>query len=209
MIGNLIYFFTTYLGPGNFIDAPEILISVFFTVLLFIADDFSRFFVHMLYHKVPWLWRFHAVHHSATLLTPFTLYRVHIVEMLINTCRSILVYAGLGAIFIYLSKGKFSGLELFGASVFSIAFNLAGANLRHSHIWLSWGKFEKWIMSPAQHQIHHSAKPEHFDKNYGVMIGLWDYWLGSWLGSSNQTVEKVGLGKSVKQSYWASLKGYN
>ena len=194
-------------GQGNFIPGDTWIISVIFSIVIFIIDDFSRFLLHLAYHRIPILWRFHAIHHSATLLTPLTLYRVHIVEVLINNTRRVLVFGIIGGIFIYCVAGSFSRIEVLGASIFSLVFNLAGANLRHSHVWLGWGKFEKWIMSPAQHQIHHSAKPEHFNKNFGVMIGLWDYWFSSWVGSSRQTVTHVGLGKPVKQSLVSSLAG--
>ena len=42
--------------------------------------------------------------------------------------------------------------------MFGVLFNFAAANLRHSHIWISFGRFEKIFISPAQHQIHHSVK---------------------------------------------------
>lgn len=198
------------LGRGDFFDTNLLAISIFYTVVIFIIDDFSRFYVHRLYHRSPLLWRFHAVHHSATLLTPFTLYRMHIVEMFINACRSLVVFGVIGGVFIYLVDGKISEVHILGASIFSLLFNLAGANLRHSHIWLGWGKLERIILSPAQHQIHHSAKREHFDKNFGVMIALWDRWFNSWVPSKGQSVTGFGIGsKEVKQTLKQHVLGIN
>ena len=197
----------TLLGAGDFFSPNKLTISIIYTVIIFIVDDFSRFYIHRLYHKVPWLWRFHAVHHSATLLTPFTLYRVHLVEMFINALRSILVMGVIGGLFIYLIDGRFSKLELLGTSIFSLAFNLLGANLRHSHIWLSFGKVEQWIISPAQHQIHHSANPSHFDKNFGVMIATWDRIFNSWIPSKNNSVSEVGLAQPIEQTLKAHCLG--
>ena len=74
--------------------------SVLFTLAVFIFEDFSRFLVHYLYHKVPLLWRFHAIHHSATVMTPLSLYRIHFIEMAINSCRSLLLIGGLSGILI-------------------------------------------------------------------------------------------------------------
>jgi len=180
-------------GPGDFVPSTLMGVSVIYSVTLFLIDDFTRFYIHRLYHQHPRLWRFHAVHHSATLLTPFTLYRMHIVEMLINSCRSLLVFGLCGGIFIYLVDGKITPVEILGTSIFGFLFNIAGSNLRHSHIWLGWGFIERWVLSPAQHQIHHSAHPQHFNKNYGVMIALWDRWFNSWVPSKGETVTQFGL----------------
>lgn len=87
---------TDVFGVGNFLTHTKSTVIIIFTLTLFVVDDFSRFFIHYLYHKVPFLWRFHSIHHSANVLTPVTLYRVHFVEYLFNTMRSILVAGLLG-----------------------------------------------------------------------------------------------------------------
>ena len=194
-------------GEGNLIQASVLAISLSYTVVLWVADDFTRFLLHRAYHRLPWLWRFHAVHHSATVLTPLTLYRVHSLEMLLNGLRSLWVAGLVGALFIYLVDGRITPVTLLGANLFSLAFNVAGSNLRHSPVWLSFGRFEHCLMSPAQHQIHHSDRAEHVDKNFGVMIPLWDKWFGSWLASDGQTVEAYGLRKPVRQSLLQQLGG--
>jgi hypothetical protein len=58
--------------------------------------------------------------------------------------------------------------------------NALAANLRHSHVWLSFGPVVEHVLnSPAQHQIHHSDAPRHFNKNYGVNLSLWDWMFGT------------------------------
>jgi sterol desaturase/sphingolipid hydroxylase (fatty acid hydroxylase superfamily) len=202
-------FLLNQFGPGDFIPSTFLGVSVIYSVTIFLIDDFTRFYVHRLYHRHPSLWRFHAVHHSATLLTPFTLYRMHIVEMLINSLRSLLVFGLCGGIFIYLVDGKITPIQILGTSIFSFLFNIAGANFRHSHIWVGWGRVEKWILSPAQHQIHHSAHPQHFNKNYGVMIAAWDHWFDSWVPSKGETVTKFGLNEDSSdqtlRAHWSGI----
>lgn len=193
---------------ANFIQLSLLQASIFYTICLFVVDDFSRFVVHMAYHKIPLLWRFHAVHHSAEVLTPLTLYRVHYLEMFINASRSILVAGFVGGVFIYCVDGKIQPLQLLGANIFSLLFNIAGANLRHSHIRLEFGRLERFILSPAQHQLHHSSRPEHFDKNFGVMIALWDKLFGSWVASKGEPITGFGLGYPVKQSLLTQLLGH-
>ena len=70
-----------------------------FTAMVFILDDFLRFFHHYLQHRIGWLWYFHQVHHSAQVLTPFTLYRTHPFEALQAMFRNSLLLAFSAAIF--------------------------------------------------------------------------------------------------------------
>ncbi|CAH9051079.1 hypothetical protein PSECIP111854_00664 [Pseudoalteromonas sp. CIP111854] len=167
-----------------------------FTVMLFIVDDLTRFLLHLLLHKVPFLWEFHKVHHSAKVLTPFTIYRSHPVESYLYACRMALTQ-GLVVGFGYHFFG--TGLSMFdilGANAFVFLFNIFGANLRHSHIRFSWGdKLEGWLISPAQHQIHHSDNPKHFDTNLGSALAIWDRMYGSLIKASAAPNINIGVGR--------------
>ena len=139
-----------------------------FTFVLFICDDFSRFLLHYLLHKVPFLWAFHKVHHSAKVLTPITIYRSHPVETFLYGARSALTQGVAVGLCYYFLGSTLSIFDILGANIFVFLFNVMGSNLRHSHIWFSWGtSLEKWFISPAQHQIHHSDKRIHIDCNFG------------------------------------------
>jgi len=197
-----------WFGVGDFWQLPEMTVTVLFTLVLFLAEDFSRFFVHYLYHKVPFLWRFHAIHHSATILTPMTLYRIHWAEMLVNSIRSLLVIGFVSAMFIYFFDNRIHPYMVFGATITAFLFNMAGSNLRHSSVWLGFGYFERWVVSPAQHQIHHSVAPEHIDKNFGATLAVWDRLFGSLMMSHNTKVEAYGLaGKKVEQRFLSQQGG--
>ena len=63
-------------------------VAVAFTLAGFVADDFTRYLVHLVMHRVPALWELHKVHHSAEVLTPFTLQRVHPLEGFFMAVRS-------------------------------------------------------------------------------------------------------------------------
>ncbi len=183
---------------GNFDNAPELdlpfwTIMVLYTCVFFIVEDFSRFFLHLGLHKMPFLWHFHKVHHSATVLTPLTVHRVHPVEMFLYFMRSMVVFGVVSGSFVYLFGTKLGGLQILGVDALGFLFNLLGANLRHSHIWLSFGIFERWFISPAQHQIHHSTAAEHANKNFGTCLACWDRWFGSWVTARKQLQLKFGL----------------
>ena len=171
-------------------DVPNIsqdktIILVSFTLLVFLLDDFTRFFLHWIMHKVPLLWSLHKVHHSAEVLTPFTVYRLHPLESALYACRLVLSQGIAIGVGFYLFGHKLALYDILGANVFVFLFNLFGSNLRHSHVWLSWGdKIENWFISPAQHQIHHSNSPAHYDKNLGAALAIWDRLFGTFLPAS-------------------------
>ncbi|MCP4595482.1 MAG: sterol desaturase family protein [Neptuniibacter sp.] len=177
-------------------DWPAWAIMGLFTVCYFLLDDFSRFFVHKLLHEVPALWAFHKVHHSARSLTPITVFRTHPVEGVLFSLRSTLVQAISIAFFVFFFGKRADLITVLGAGIFTFLFNLTGSNLRHSHIALGyWHWLEKWLISPAQHQIHHSTKPAHFDKNYGVVLSIWDRITGTLVYSEKGQQLEFGLSR--------------
>ena len=182
------------LGGGNFLHFPYQSVVIIFGVVLFVIEDFSRFFVHWLYHRIPFLWKYHSIHHSATVLTPLTLYRVHSMEYLLNNCRGVFVVGIVSGMFMYCFNGAIGFAEVLGVNLFNFIFNLTAANLRHSHVWISFGYLEHVFISPAQHQIHHSQEKKHFDKNFGSCLALWDKAFHSWQTSTNNKVRRFGLG---------------
>ena len=146
-----------------------------FTLASFLLDDLSRYLVHRMLHRWPVLWAFHRVHHSAETLTPITVFRTHPVEGVLFALRGALVQGTVIGGFVFCFGPAVDLVTVLGANVFLFLFNAAGANLRHSHVWLSYGSWaECVVLSPAQHQIHHSTAPEHFDRNFGSVLAVWD-----------------------------------
>lgn len=145
------------------------------TVMALLMADFGFFFAHYLMHKIQVLWCFHEVHHSAEVLTPVTVYRVHPVEDLINGCMAAVVSAVGAATYAAVAGTDVTMFTVFGINVVLFGFFLFAFQLRHSHVWLSYGPLlSRIFISPAQHQIHHSLDPRHWDKNYGFVLAVWD-----------------------------------
>lgn len=173
---------------------PTTTFNIFiFTLVFFIFDDFVRFIHHYGMHRIPWLWKFHSTHHSATTLTPITLYRTHPVESAIATLRNSLSLGLATGTFVFLFQSQLTMTTLLGVNFFGFAFNLLGSNLRHSHISFSFGPVERIFISPKQHQIHHSTDPEHFDSNFGVSLSVWDQLFKSYIPSQNVKKLRFGL----------------
>ncbi|MCG8583151.1 MAG: sterol desaturase family protein, partial [Pirellulales bacterium] len=66
-------------------------------------------------------------------------------------------------------------VQILGINAFMFVYNVSGYHLRHSHVWLRWpGPLAYLFGCPAHHQIHHSCKPEHINKNMAFMFPIWD-----------------------------------
>ena len=174
------------------------------TLILFAAADLSTYLVHRLGHEWRPFWPFHAVHHSAEELNPFTVNRKHPVYSLVSSFVRGLLTGLVQGVLLGLLVGKIEFATILGANVFIYAFNVTGANLRHTHIWLSYGPvLEHILISPAQHQVHHSIDPKHFNKNYGQTFAIWDWMFGSLYIPKGREELTFGLadgrGKPLKQ----------
>lgn len=155
-------------------------VTVAYTAVLFVAWDLSRFALHWAMHCSAVLWQFHQVHHSATSLTPLTLYRVHPVESLLYRVRGIVVTGVLTGVFSYLFGPRTVELQLWGVNALGFAFSVVSGNLRHSHVRWSFGpRLERWLISPAQHQLHHGRAAADCGSNLGTWLALWDRMAGS------------------------------
>lgn len=181
-----------WLGVPTRPPIPAPVIAAIYTVVMFVAWDGSRYLLHRWMHEVPWLWELHKVHHSAENLTPLTLYRTHPIESALFGIRGVLVTAPLTALFFWLFRRDAIELELLGVNVFGFVFSVIGANLRHSHVWWTWGRLERWLMSPAQHQMHHGVDDDG-TTNLGTWIAVWDRWAGTLRHAGDEPPRAFGL----------------
>ena len=167
-------------GPVTPSALPALVSRAIITLMLFLAYELGYWFNHWLSHKVPLLWEFHKVHHTAEVLTPLTNFRVHPVYAL--------VFANILALSTATANGF--GNYLFGDTAYQYAINdtniilvmfiHAYVHLQHSHMWISFrGLLGRVFISPAHHQVHHSDNPKHFNTNYGSCLALWDWMFGT------------------------------
>jgi len=200
--------FVAFFGQGDFFKLQPLTLTLLFAFVLFLVNDFCKFLVHRGFHRISWLWPFHAVHHSAMTLTPLTLYRIHPIEFIINSLRSFWVGVIVSGTFVYLFANSISVFQIMGVNLFVFIFNLVGSNLRHSPFYLGFGCLEKIFISPAQHQLHHSVERKHYDKNFGSALAVWDRLFDSLLLSKTENITGFGLDKkavnrqTVKQQWW-------
>ena len=196
------YFHTIdWLSAGMFVGIAKIYIILSFTIFQFTIDDFSKYIVHRFMHKWPVLWALHKVHHSATVLTPMTVFRTHPLEGIVFSLRSAITQAIGISLFFYLFGNLVSLYTIVGVNVFVFVFNILGSNLRHSHIGIRYWKWLEYIfISPAQHQLHHSVAFEHHDKNFGAALAVWDWLFGSLHHSVEFETLHLGIKKDQKET---------
>ena len=175
---------------------------------LIMLVDFTTYAMHVLQHKVPFLWEFHKVHHSAPVLNPLTNFREHPVDnifyqWIIGLTNGI----GIGLILCLFDDDRLV-FSMSGPWVL-FGFNLFAYNLRHSHIWLAWPPALGRILgSPANHQIHHSAETRHLDKNFGFIFAIWDWMFGTLYLPRERETFRLGLNDGTESDYTSALRLY-
>lgn len=166
------------------------------TLIITLVTDFFVYWVHRLHHERMVLWPFHAVHHSAEVMTPVTSYRKHPVYDFISGVVAAVPAGFAQGVLLGLLVGGREVLLIGGVNAAYFTFNLLIANFRHSHIWISYGRaLEHIFISPAQHQIHHSLRPEHHNKNFGEIFAIWDWMFGTLFIPEREEVLEFGIAR--------------
>jgi sterol desaturase/sphingolipid hydroxylase (fatty acid hydroxylase superfamily) len=165
-----------------------------FMLLVLVAYDFGFTALHLLFHRVPFLWKLHEVHHSAEVLTPLSVSRFHPVEFLCQKVAEGVCVGVVYGVFYFLHPQDVNILTIYGLSTFGIALSSIGI-FRHSHIWISYGPLNYVFSSPAMHQIHHSREARHRDKNMAQIFSFWDALLGTLYVPKEREVFEVGLAR--------------
>ncbi len=174
------------------LQASPAAVTAAYTLVLFVAWDGSRYLLHRCMHALPTLWSFHQVHHSAEQLTPLSFHRVHPVESLLYQLRGAVVTGVVAGVFFWVFRDAAVQWSLLGVHGIGLVLNIATGNLRHSHVWISWGRLERWLISPAQHQVHHSADRLEQGSNFGTWLAVWDR-LGGTLRLAEAPPQRFGL----------------
>jgi sterol desaturase/sphingolipid hydroxylase (fatty acid hydroxylase superfamily) len=195
--------------PTASIGPVSVWVTVLVTLLMAMVADFGTFFAHVLMHRIPLLWEFHKVHHSAQVMTPLTVYRMHPLDDGITLVITGSLIGTADALFRFFVSAQASPYVIAGLSIVTVLFYVFGYNLRHSHVWVSYGPvLSKILISPAQHQIHHSAARQHWNKNYGFVFAIWDYLFKSLYVPKEREKIEFGIGRGEDREYSSPLRLY-
>ena len=134
-------------------------------ILFFLINDFIQWCVHNALHRIPFLWRFHKVHHSVEEMGFAAHLRYHFMETFI--------YKSVQYIFL----SWLFNFDLRYAFILH-AFTIAIGHFNHANINIKYG-FLKYILNNPQMHIWHHAKelPKQFSSgmNFGITLSIWDY----------------------------------
>lgn len=135
----------------------------FFEIMFF--TDLVQYAVHRIFHQIPWLWKFHAVHHSAETMDWLAGSRMHVFEVIfLRACTTLPAYMmGFGepALYAYI-------LFVYLLSVFI-----------HSNIRVPFGPLRYVIATPRFHHWHHGVEEEAIDKNFAIHFPVIDMVFGT------------------------------
>ena len=135
-----------------------------FVEILFVSDMVSDW-VHRAFHKIPWLWSFHAIHHSSLHMDWLAGSRSHVVDTIVNR------FFGFVPIFIL----GFAQPALYAYILF-VSFHAVYIHANVNHRW----PYLRWVLAtPEFHHWHHTSDEEGIDKNFAVFLSVIDVIFGT------------------------------
>ena len=133
---------------------------------LLLVADFTQYWVHRMFHVVPLLWPFHAIHHSVEEMDWLAGSRLHLVDVVLTR--------GLTYVPVFVLGFSQQALTVY---VFLVA---AQATFIHANVRWEFRPLRSLIATPAFHHWHHAAEREAVDKNFAVHTPIWDRLFGTY-----------------------------
>ena len=152
-------------------------------VIAVIVLDFLIYGQHVVFHSVPWLWRFHRWHHRDVDVDVTTGVRFHSVEILLSALVKVAAVIAIGC--------SVTAVILFEIVLNSMAmFNHSNAKMPTSIDRL----LRIIIVTPDMHRVHHSSNPVDHNHNFGFGVSCWDYWLRTYQARSVAGSDEFDIG---------------
>ena len=148
--------------------------------------DIGFYVAHRAFHAVPFLWKFHSLHHSIEEMDWLASYRVHPLDQIVTKIVSYVPVFALG----------FSDASIF---IFVVMFKWQ-ALVIHSNSRIGIGPLKWLFASPHFHHWHHANEPAAIDKNFAGQLVFLD-WLGGTLHLPDRMPERYGTDEPVPQRY--------
>lgn len=176
-------------GPGIWPETLPLLVQL---ALGLAIVEFGLYWKHRLAHEWPWLWRFHAVHHSVTRLWFFNTGRFHVVDTVTGLAVGMPVLLLLGA--------PKEVLLLVSAATAIIGM------LTHCNIEMRCGPLNYVFNTPELHRWHHSKDLSEGNRNYGENLVLFDQIFGTFYNSPRRPPVDIGIGHPMPPTFVGQLK---
>lgn len=157
-----------------------------------LLTDLSQYWFHRLFHRIPFLWGFHAVHHSAKSMDWLAGARMHFVE--------IILLRGVTSLPLLTFGFAPSVMQAYVGMVYIYA-SLVHANLRGDFDWLG-----KWVVVPRFHHWHHAIEVEGVDKNFAIHFPWLDRIFGTYYLPKGAWPTGYGVPEQVPSGYLPQMK---
>jgi sterol desaturase/sphingolipid hydroxylase (fatty acid hydroxylase superfamily) len=148
----------------------------------FLLFDAWMYCWHRLNHRIPFLWRFHRMHHSEPRMDVTTASRFHLGEIIFSSILRVPIIALLGL--------KLWELALYEIAMFTVV------QLHHANIalpaWLD-RSLRVLIVTPFMHKVHHSRWQPETDSNYSSLFSFWDRLFGTFRLRAHPDTLQFGL----------------
>lgn len=156
-------------------------------LIVLVVSDLAQYWFHRLFHKIPFLWGFHAVHHSAKSMDWLAGSRMHFVEIILLRSVTSLPLFTLG----------------FAPSVMQayIAFVYVWSGLLHSNVGGDFDRLGHWVATPRFHHWHHGLEREAFDVNFAIHFPFLDKLFGTFHLPKGRWPQNYGIPEDVPKSY--------
>jgi len=148
-------------------------------VLMVLAVDFMRYWLHRAAHESDTLWRLHSVHHSVDQLYWLNTARFHPIEKALQMCLDSLPFLLLG-------------VDVTVLALYYLAYASNGF-FQHCNVRLRYGFLNYIVGSAETHRWHHSREPRESNANYGNTVIVWDLVFGTWFLPTDRAVGSLGL----------------
>jgi sterol desaturase/sphingolipid hydroxylase (fatty acid hydroxylase superfamily) len=132
---------------------------------LLLVADFTQYWIHRTFHVVPFLWPFHAIHHSIEEMDWLAGSRLHLVDVIVTR----------GLVYVPIFVLGFSAQAL----MIYVLIVAAQATFIHANVRWEFRRVRRLVATPAFHHWHHSADREAIDKNFAVHTPVWDILFGT------------------------------
>ena len=164
--------------------AVATLLGVYF--LSSFVGDFFYYWYHRTWHKIPFFWQSHKLHHMDTSLEAITVGRQSWTEIMLP------LFTGLPAAVIF----KLDAIDYFTAGVSGAVigiFSMVWGPLFHANVRLHLGRVSFLLNNPQLHRIHHSKLPQHRDKNFANYYPIWDVIFGTYYQPARDEYPETGV----------------
>ncbi|MER9745435.1 MULTISPECIES: sterol desaturase family protein [unclassified Mesorhizobium] len=158
---------------------------------IIVIADVGFYLAHRTFHAVPFLWRFHAIHHSIEELDWLAAHRVHPVDQALTKSASLVPVYLLG----------FSSPAI---ALFALIFHAHGL-LLHANVRLNIGPLRWLIASPQFHHWHHANERSAYDKNFAGQLSFIDALFGTMHLPGNTVPERYGVDDPIPPTYVEQL----